>query len=101
MYMSYKDFDRYLKDYPNKDGFFGTFGGQLFRMNLFLHSEKSTMLTKQSATAPSLSTSSAESEKNSREERPRSIIAKDFRITLENARFTLKGKTLTTPVPIS
>ena len=28
MYMSYKDFDRYLKDYPNKEGFFGTFGGQ-------------------------------------------------------------------------
>ena len=28
MYMSYKDFDRYLRDYPNKEGFFGTFGGQ-------------------------------------------------------------------------
>ncbi|MBQ4546188.1 MAG: tryptophan synthase subunit beta, partial [Oscillospiraceae bacterium] len=26
--MSYKDFDRYLRDYPNKEGFFGTFGGQ-------------------------------------------------------------------------
>lgn len=28
MYMSYKDFDRYLRDYPNKEGFFGTYGGQ-------------------------------------------------------------------------
>lgn len=28
MNMSYKDFDRYLKDYPNKDGFFGVYGGQ-------------------------------------------------------------------------
>ena len=28
MNMTYKDFDRYLKDYPNKEGFFGTYGGQ-------------------------------------------------------------------------
>ena len=26
--MTYKDFDRYLKDYPNKEGFFGPYGGQ-------------------------------------------------------------------------
>ena len=28
MNMAYKDFDRYLRDYPNKEGFFGDFGGQ-------------------------------------------------------------------------
>ena len=28
MNMTYKDFDRYLRDYPNKEGFFGDFGGQ-------------------------------------------------------------------------
>lgn len=28
MNMTYKDFDRYLKDYPNKEGFFGLYGGQ-------------------------------------------------------------------------
>ncbi len=28
MKMTYKDFDRYLKDYPNKEGFFGEYGGQ-------------------------------------------------------------------------
>ena len=28
MNMTYKDFDRYLKDYPNKEGFFGPYGGQ-------------------------------------------------------------------------
>ena len=34
MYMSYKDFDRYLKDYPNKEGFFVTFGGQFIQDEL-------------------------------------------------------------------
>ena len=27
----YRDFDNYLKEYPDEKGFFGKYGGELFR----------------------------------------------------------------------
>ena len=80
------DYRTYLKNYPDKNGRFGAYGGA------YLSDELKPAFEEITEAYHSLLMNFAESAESFREDQRRYIIASDYQRSLETVRFTSRGK---------